>query len=187
MTTSSINMPTMLSKRSMSKRPWNCQFRLYRRLPHQKMGYKIFPGFKWYHQKYSSYVVWRLATSRDVAGFRSIRSREVFSDKQTNRESTYCKNKDNITINIDISQYQSLVYQVSKAKNTVRKSILLHWLQTWTQFFLVLNAYTGECSSITSPYFGGKGDPNQNACTADTFCLSLKIFNLDASRFSIFN
>ena len=169
MTTSSINMPTMLSKRSMSKRPWNCQFRLYRRLPHQKMGYKIFPGFKWYHQKYSSYVVRRLATSRDVAGFRSIRSREVFSYKQTNRESTYCKNKDNITITIDISQYQSLVYQVSKAKNTVRKSILLHWLQTWTQFILVLNAYTGECSSITSPYFGGKGDPNQNACTADTF------------------
>ena len=145
MTTSSINMPTMLSKRSMSERPWNCQFRLYRRLPHQKMGYKIFPGFKWYHQKYSSYVVRRLATSRDVAGFRSIRSREVFSDKQTNRESTYYKNKDNITI----TWYY--VYQVSKAKNTVRKSIILHW----TQFFLTLSAYTGECSSIASPYFGG--------------------------------
>ena len=109
-----------------------------------------------------SYDVWQRCTMSPAFD-------QVFSDKQTNRESTYCKNKDNITITIDISQYQSLVYQVSKAKNTVRKSILLHWLQTWTQFFLVLNAYTGECSSITSPYFGGKGDPNQNACTADTF------------------
>ena len=75
-----------------------------------------------------SYDVWRRCTMSPAFD-------QVFSDKQTNRESTYCKNKDNITITIDISQYQSLVYQVSKAKNTVRKSIILHWLQTWTQFF----------------------------------------------------
>ena len=149
---------------------WNCQFRLYRRLPHQKMGYKIFPGFKWYHQKYSSYVVRRLATSRDVAGFRSIRSREVFSDKQTNRESTYCKNKDNITITIDISQYQSLVYQVSKAKNTVRKSIILHWTQFFFSFECIYWGVFKYCITIfwgvggSKPkclhcwYFWGRGD-----------------------------
>ena len=61
-----------------------------------KIWRRISPGFHWYHQKLSSYVVRRRTTSRDVPDFRPIRGREIIShthththrqtDRQTHRQ-----------------------------------------------------------------------------------------------------
>ena len=59
-----------------------------------KIWRRISPGFHWYHQKLSSYVVRRLATSRDVPDFRPIRGREIILHTQIHRYTdTYTENR----------------------------------------------------------------------------------------------